>query len=278
MPRRTQKLRPLAAELFLAIAAALFLLPVALIFLTAFKPDSEILRFTTPWPVTPTLRHFREILSSPDEIPIGRWLINSLLVSSLTTALVVSVDALAAYALSRLNLPGKKTAFAAIIATMMVPGQILLVPMYLILNRLGWIDTLTALIVPPAGNAFGVFLLHQFFKAVPRDLEEAAAIDGCSLWGIFRHVILPNSWHALAALAIFTFIGSWNDFLGPLVYLDSVDHYTLPVGIAMFQSSYSNEYGLTLAASVICTLPVLAVFLLFQRQLVAGFALSGIKD
>jgi multiple sugar transport system permease protein len=266
------------AELFLVLVAVIMLLPIALIFLTAFKPNDEILRFATLWPKTPTLEHFQEILGNPDEIPIGRWLTNSLLVSSLVTALVVTVDALAAYGLARLNLPGKKYVFGLIIATMMVPGQILLVPMYLILGRLGWLDTLAALIIPAGGNAFGVFLLHQFFKGVPRELEEAAALDGCGLLGIFWNVIVPTSWPALAALAIFTFMGSWNDFLGPLVYLDSVDKYTLPVGIALFQSSYANEYGLTLAASVICTIPVLAVFLLFQRQLVAGISFSGIKD
>ncbi|HZP82179.1 MAG TPA: carbohydrate ABC transporter permease, partial [Chthonomonadaceae bacterium] len=160
----------------------------------------------------------------------------------------------------------------------MVPGQILLVPVYLILNRLGWLDTPFALIVPAGAGAFGVFLLHQFFLGIPKDLEEAAALDGCSRFGIFRHIVLPLSRPALATLGIFTFVGAWNDFLGPLVFLDSVDKYTLPVGIALFQTSYSAEYGLTLAASVLCTAPVLLVFLLFQRQIIQGIALTGLKD
>lgn len=270
--------RHIIAEIFLALAALSIIAPIALIFLTSLKPNAEILNFETPWPKNPTLEHFREILSNPEEIPMGRWLTNSVLVSALTTLLIVTVHALAAYGLARLALPGKKFVMGLIVATMMVPGQILLVPMYVILGKLGWLDTLAALIVPAGGNAFGVFLLHQFFKGVPKDLEEAAALDGCGLLGIFRHVIVPNSWPALSALAIFTFIGSWNDFLGPLVYLDSAERYTLPVGIALFQSSYGNEYGLTLAASVICTIPVLAVFLLFQRQLIAGISFSGLKD
>ena len=124
----------------------------------------------------------------------------------------------------------------------------------------------------------GVFLLHQFFLNIPRELEDAARVDGCSRLGIFLNVILPLSRLALATLGIFTFIGSWNDFLGPLVFLDSVDHYTLPVGVALFQTSYFDNYGLTLAAGTICTLPVLVVFLLFQRNIIRGIALTGLKE
>jgi len=160
----------------------------------------------------------------------------------------------------------------------MVPGQLLLVPVYLILNKLGWLDTPLALIIPAGGGAFGFFMLHQFFLGIPRDLEEAATIDGCSAWGIFWHIILPLSRGPLATLTIFTFVGSWNDFLGPLVFLDSVDKYTLPVGVALFQTSYYAEYGLTLAAAVLCTLPVILAFLIFQRNIIQSIALTGLKD
>jgi multiple sugar transport system permease protein len=199
-------------------------------------------------------------------------------VSSSVTLLVLTVTSLAAYALSRLRLPGRGPLFAVIVATMMVPGQILLVPVYLILNALGWLDTPRALIVPAGAGAFGVFLLHQFFKGIPRELEEAAWIDGCSRLRVYWHVILPAARPALATLAIFTFIGSWNDFLGPLVFLDSVSRYTLPVGIALFQTSYYSEYGLTFAVSVVATLPVIVVFLLFQKHIIKGISLTGIKD
>jgi len=218
------------------------------------------------------------VLGNPEEIPIARWFGNSVFISSSVAFLVVFVDSLAAYGLARLNLPGKKWVFAIIVATLMVPGQILLVPVYLILNRLGWLDSPLALIIPAGAGAFGVFLLHQFFLGIPRELEEAAALDGCSRLGIYWRVVLPLSRPVLATLGIFTFVGSWNDFLGPLVFLDSVDKYTLPVGIALFQTSYYTEYGLTLAASVLCTLPVLIVFLIFQRQIIQGVALTGLKD
>jgi multiple sugar transport system permease protein len=265
-------------EGLVALGALLFVFPMVLILITAFKPDSEIVRFHGLLPRTATLANFRAILGSPEEIPIARWFGNSLFISSAATLLVLTVDSLAAYAFARLDLPGKKWVFGAVVATMMVPGQILLVPVYLILNRLGWLDTPTALIIPAGAGAFGVFLLHQFFVSLPKELEEAAAIDGCSRWGIFWHILLPLSRPALATLGIFTFIGSWNDFLGPMVYLDSVDKYTLPVGIALFQTSYYAEYGLTLAASVLCTLPVIVAFLLFQRNIIQGIALSGLKD
>ena len=138
--------------------------------------------------------------------------------------------------------------------------------------------TVQVAVVPAGAGAFGVFLLHQFFLGIPRDLEDAAAIDGCNRLRIYWHLILPLSKPALATLGIFVFIGSWNDFLGPMVFLDSVDKYTLPVGIALFQTSYYTEYGLSLAASVICTLPVLIVFVLFQRHIIEGITLSGLKD
>jgi len=259
------------------VGSFLYLLPVALIFITSFKPDSEILHFDSLFPKHWTLDNFREILGSSEEIPIFRWLFNSIFISSSVTFLVLFVDSLAAYALARLELPGKKTTFALIIGTMMIPGQILLVPVYLILNKLGWIDTPFALIIPAGAGAFGVFLLRQFFLAIPKELEEAAIIDGCSKWKIYWHIILPLSKPALATLGIFTFLASWNRFIGPLVFLDSLDKYTLPVGIALFQGQYSMEYGITLAACLVCTLPVVIIFIIFQKHIIKGIALTGLK-
>ncbi len=258
--------------------ASIMLAPIALLVITSFKTDSEIIHFQSIWPQDWTLINFRTVLGTPEEIPLVRWLGNSLFISSSVTALVLLVDSLAAYGLARLHLPGGKIVFGFIIAMLMVPGQILLIPVYLILNRLGWLDTPLALIIPAGSGAFGVFLLHQFFLGIPRDLEDAAAIDGCSRLGIYARIVAPLSKPALATLGIFTFMGSWNDFLGPMVFMDSVDKYTLPVGIALFQTSYSMEYGLTLAACLLCTIPTLIIFLLFQRHIVEGIALTGLKD
>ncbi|WP_395091039.1 carbohydrate ABC transporter permease [Armatimonas sp.] len=266
------------AELLIAVAALIFVFPVAMIFITAFKPDGEVIKFDSILPKHPTLGNFQEVLGTPEEIPLVRWFLNSLGIATATTLLILCVASLSAYAFARLELPGKKWVFPIIIGALMVPGQILLVPVYLELNALGWLDTPLALIVPAGGSAFGFFMLHSFFTSIPRELEEAAEMDGCGRLGIFWNVIVPLSKSPLAALAIFVFVGSWNDFLGPLVYLDSVDHYTLPVGVALFQSSYGNEYGLTLAAGVLCTLPTVLAFLLFQRHILAGMAASGLKE
>ncbi len=265
-------------EAAMLLGGLLFLAPIAIIVLTALKPDSEIVHFGSILPRHATLANFGRVLATPEEFPIARWFANSVLVSGATSLLVVAVDALAAYGLARLNLPGKRWVFGLIVATLMVPGQILLTPVYLLLAWLGWLDTYQALIVPAGAGAFGVFMLHQFFLAIPRDIEEAAMIDGCSRLRIFLQIVLPLSRPALATLGIFTFVGSWNDFLGPLVFLDSAEKYTLPVGVAIFQSSYYTEYGLTLAAGVICTLPILLVFLAFQRHIIEGIAMSGLKD
>lgn len=265
-------------EGLLLIGALIWLVPIVLILVTAFKPDSEIVRFHGLLPQHPTWDNFSRVLGTPEEFPVARWFGNSLFVSSAVTLLVLTVASLAAYGLARLGLPGKRQVFALILGTMMVPGQILLVPVYLLLSRLGWLDTYLALIVPAGAGAFGVFLLHQFFLAIPKELEEAAALDGCSRLRTFWSIILPLARPALATLAIFTFIGSWNDFLGPLIYLDSSEKYTLPVGVAIFQTSYYTEYALTLAASVLCTVPVLLAFLAFQRFIIKGIAISGSKE
>jgi multiple sugar transport system permease protein len=268
---------PLIIEGLILVGAVVALMPVLFIFVTACKPNEEILHFQHILPERWTAANFSEVLGNREEIPIMRWLANSMFVSTTVTLLVLFFSSMAAYALARLKLPGGRWVFSIIIATLMVPGQILLVPLYLILNWLDWLDTHLALIVPAASGAFGVFLLHQFFLSIPRDYEEAAMIDGCTQWDIYWRIILPLSKPALATLGIFTFIGSWNNFMLPLIMLDSLEKYTLPVGIALFQSSYSIEYGITLAACAICTTPVLVVFFLFQRHIIKGMSLSGLK-
>ena len=209
---RRNRMRKIAVELLVACGGLLFVLPVVLMLITAFKPDAEIIHFRGILPQHPTTQNFRDILFNPEEIPVARWFANSVFISSSVTLLVLTVDSLAAYGLARLELPGKKWLFPFIVATLMVPGQILLVPVYLILNQLGWLDTPLALIVPAGAGAFGVFLLHQFFLSIPKNLEEAATLDGCTRFGIYWRVVLPLSKPALATLGIFCFIGSWNDF------------------------------------------------------------------
>lgn len=252
--------------------------PVLLMVLTAFKPEGEVLNPDSVIPKTWTLTNFQQVLGWAEEAPFGRWLLNSFFISTSVTLLVVAFSALAAYGIVRLKAPGGGWFLAAIVGSMMVPGQLFLVPLYLMLSQLRWLDTPAALIVPATAGAFGVFMLAQFMRSLPEAIEEAAVMDGCSPLGVFLHVTLPLCAPPIATLAIFTFIGSWNDFMGPLVFLDSVRNYTLPVGIALYQTSYYTEYGLTLATSTLATAPLVLVFLAFQRQIVESMASTGLKD
>jgi multiple sugar transport system permease protein len=166
--------------------------------------------------------------------------------------------------------------FGALLATMLVPGQVLLIPSYLLIRALGLFDTYAGLIIPAGAGVFGVFLLRQFFLAIPHELEEAARIDGCGPLGILRHVILPLSKPALARLGIFTFLGTWNAFEGPLLFTDTLEMRTLPIGITIFQGRYSIQYGPMMAAACLAAIPVTIAFLLFQRHIIKGISLTGL--
>lgn len=266
-------------HLVLAFAAFLFLAPLLWMVATAFKSPGDIItglgaRRWLPNPAT--LDNFKNVLLKTDEFPVWRWAGNSVFIALAVTLLVVTVDALAAFAYARLQWRGRDRLFGLIVATMLVPGQVLLIPSYLLIRELGWFDTYAALIVPAAASGFGVFLLRQFFQTIPVELEEAARLDGCGPLGILRHVVLPLSRPALAALAIFTFMGTWNAFEGPLILTDSLAMRTLPIGIAIFQGRYSVEYGPMMAAATLAAIPVTLAFLLFQRHIIRGIALTGL--
>jgi multiple sugar transport system permease protein len=256
----------------------LFLSPIALMVLTSLKPESEVLNPKAVIPTHLTTSNYQEVLALPEEAPFGRWLMNSIFISTSVTLLVLLVSSMAAYGITRLKLPGGGIFLGIVVATMMIPAQLFLVPHYLMLSKFHWLDTPFALIIPATAGGFGVFMLCQFMRAVPEAVEEAALLDGCSFLGVYSRVTLPLCAPALATLGILTFIGSWNDFLGPLVYMDSVRNYTLPVGIALYQGSYYTDYGRTLATSVLSTAGLLIVFLVFQRRIIESMAATGLKD
>jgi multiple sugar transport system permease protein len=262
----------------MALLGLLFLSPVVLMLLTSLKPEAEVLNPASAIPVHWTLGNYQHVLGYSEEAPFVRWLMNSVFISTSTTLLVLTMSSMAAYAITRLKVPGGGVFLGIVVAAMMIPGQLFLVPVYLLLSKLHWLDTPAALIVPATAGGFGVFMLCQFMRSVPESLEEAAVLDGCSPLGVYANVILPLCGPALATLGIFTFIGSWNDFLGPLVFMDSVRDYTLPVGIALYQASYYTQYGLTLATGVLASVPLIVIFLLFQRHIVESLASTGLKD
>lgn len=277
--RETVRRAQLWLHLPMLLAAFLFLAPLLWMLVTAFKTPNDIIQGLgalrwVPRPIT--TQNFTDVLGKAEEFPVWRWTANSLFVSLAVTALVLTVDSLAAFAYSRLRWRGRDALFGLLVATMLVPGQVLLIPMYLLIRGLGWFDTYWALIVPAGAGAFGVFLLRQFFLTIPIELEEAARLDGCGPWLVFRHVVLPLSHAPLATLGIFTFMGTWNAFEGPLIFTDSLSMRTLPIGITIFQGRYNVEYGPMMAAAALAAIPVTIAFLLFQKQIIKGISLTGL--
>src|SRR5690554_3446699 len=210
-------------------------------------------------------------------VPLFRWLLNSLLSTSLHVILYLIVSSLAAFAFARLKFKGKEVIFWICLSSMMIPGIINFVPNFLIVDQLGWINTLFPMIFPGLSGVFGVFLLRQFMNSIPKELDEAAKIDGASNFYVYRKIILPLTKPALATLAIFSFQGNWNDFMWPLIVTDVNEMRTLTSGLYIFQGSYNYSYGQLMAGAVISALPVLLIFILLQRYFIQGISLTGVK-
>ncbi len=271
-------IRSSAGQGALALATLITGAPLVWMVSTSLKPQSRVLTAEPHWiPVPATLANYSTLFSRPDEFPVLRWLFNSLFVAVCVTVLVLVVSSMAAFALARLSFRGRDSLFVALISTMIIPGQVLLIPAFMIVQALGWFNSYAGLIVPGAAGAFGVFLLRQFFLSIPQELEEAAYVDGAGPFTIYRAVALPIARPALATLAIFTFMGSWNDFIWPLIITNDIQMRTLPIGLTIFQGRYTLDYGLTMAAAVACSAPVIVAFLLFQRHITQGISLSGLK-
>jgi multiple sugar transport system permease protein len=227
------------------------------------------------FPTSLTLDNYNTVLTQQD-LQIGIWLRNSLITATIHTLAVLVICAPAAYAFARLRFPGNKILFALILVTIMIPNQVTLIPNYLLMRDLKWLDTYNALIWPGAASVFGVFLLRQFFMQIPAELEEAAILDGASFWGRFRHVVLPLSTNALTALAIFTFLYHYNDLFWPFIVTNSIEARTLPVGLTILNSSYAGQYRpMVLAGAVFASLPILIVYAVFQRRIIKGVMLTG---
>ena len=265
----------LTYALLLGIAIAM-LLPLLWLVGTAFKaPTEDIFRYPPRFlPQQPTFENFVKAWNSA---PFGNYVINSFLVSSLTVALNLISSSLAAYPLSRLQFKGREVIFTAIVATIAIPFQIVTIPLYILAVNLGLRNTYLGLIFPGIASAFGIFLMRQAFQGVPKELEESARIDGCSELGIWWHIMLPAVRPALITLAIFVFIGAWSDFLWPLLILDQPELYTLPLGVSKLAGTFSLDWRLVAAGSVISIAPILVGFAFLQRYIVPSDASSGVK-
>jgi len=261
----------------LVALALVFVSPLVFMLVTSFKSRVEAAGVPPTWmPAHPTMQAYESILGAGGT-PVLRWFTNSMVAAAANSALVVVTAAMAAYPLARMRFRGRGVVFGLIVATLFVPPVILIIPNYLIVGDLKWLDTLAAVVVPTAASAFGVFFLRQFFLSLPAELEEAARLDGANLFQIFTRVVLPLSKPALVTLAVLAFLTNWNDFLWPVYVLFSPESQTLPAGLSTLQSANNVRYDLLMAGAVIASLPVLVLYCFAQRFIIEGVSRSGLK-
>ena len=268
--------RALAYTLLVGVAV-LMLVPFLWSLTTSLKTGPESALFPpTIVPRQPTLAAYRTVIL---EAPFGRWLLNSALVAFAVVVARCTFDTMAGYAFARMRFPGREALFALVISTLMVSPMVLIIPRFILLQQIGLVNTLHALWIPFASEAFGVFLMRQFFESIPPELEEAARIDGAGRARMFWQIALPNAIPAVAALAVFSFQGSWNRFLDAVIFISGAnrDSFTLPLGLAYFRNFYYTDWPVVMAISVLTTLPILAVYIFFQRYFVESVAQTGIR-
>jgi len=282
-------LKPTFLHLVLAAGALTTIVPFLWMISTSLKPEPEIFRFPPVW--IPSACQWDNYAKAMTAAPFGRYFLNTVIYAVGITASNLLFCSMAAYAFARLRFPGRNLLFILVLGTMMIPAQVTMVPVFIMLKRWpllggndllgagghGLLNTYTGLILPGAVGAFGIFLLRQFFMTLPRELEDAARIDGCSEAGIYWRIILPLSKPAMATLGIFTFTAAWNEFLWPLLIMSKDSMKTLQVGLQVFQTQYTTTWDLLMAGTVVVTLPVLIIFLFGQRYFTRGIALSGMK-
>jgi multiple sugar transport system permease protein len=272
--------------------AILALAPLYFTLVFSLKPVANAYDPPLYWPTPFTLENYKTVFQSFDLFP--RWLLNSVIVSIVITGLRVLFCAMGGYAFARMEFPFKNLLFSAMLVSMMIPGQVTIIPNFLVVGPgilrnlklgdvriptgFGLVDNLGGVILPGVVTAFGIFMLTQFYKSLPKELEEAAMLDGLGRWGIFFRVVLPISQTQLLTLALLTFQGVWNEFMWPLIILKTPEHFTLPIGLQWFRGEYFTLYSIVLAGSLFNTIPILILFFLFQRYFVQGIATTGLKD
>ncbi|TKH43752.1 carbohydrate ABC transporter permease [Paenibacillus sp. FSL R10-2782] len=256
--------------------AAVTLVPFFWALSSSFKPLEEIVSGKISFiPKVFTLDNYRMIFIQ--QPLFGRWLLNSLMIGVAITALNLLFNSMAGYALARLNFPGKNLLFIIILGVLMIPAQVTMIPNFLILKGFGWLDTYQGMIIPSMISATYIFMMRQFFVSFPKELEEAAEIDGLGRFGAFFRIVLPLARPALAAQIIFVFMGSWNDFMKPLIVMSSPEMFTLPLGLNTFKGQYISYWNYIMAASMISTLPILVIYAFFNRYFIKGITFTGGK-
>jgi len=265
----------------LILGGITMILPFAWMISTSLKSYSSVFIFNVNeihWIPDPV--YWKNYIDVWKVVPFAKFYLNSLFVCVTVTLAQVATSALAAYSFSRLKFPGREKIFFSYLATMMIPGSVTMIPVFVLMRIFGWIDSYKALIIPAAFSAYGTFMLRQFFMTIPRDLEDAAKIDGCNYWSIFCKVILPLSKTALATLTVFVALGNWVSFMWPLLVTNSLEKRTLPVGLAYFQEMYQYaqpDWGLLMAGSLVTMIPIIIMFIFGQKFFVEGIKLTGMK-
>lgn len=272
-------IKQLPKYVLLLVICIVFLFPLAWALACSIKPEAEILSYPPKWiPDTLTFSNYTTVL---EKYPYLSWGMNSLITAILGTLMILFLSSLAAYALGRFEFRGRKLIYGTIVTMLLIPIQAYMIPLYLMCAKINLLNTYAAIIFPSAANVTSIFILTSFFRGLPRELEEAARIDGCSEFTIFLKIMLPLSKPALSTVTILTFISNWNSFLWPMIAIRSDKMLTLPVGIAQFMGSVNSnaqfQYGTALAACCMAIIPTMIVFLLLQRYFVEGIATSGIK-
>jgi multiple sugar transport system permease protein len=257
----------------LTLIGLIMIFPFVWMISTSLKSGTEIYNLSLI-PENPTLGNYIRVFSTSN---FGRWFMNSFILSTITVISVLFMDSLVGYTFAKLDFKGKKLMFILILSTMMVPTEMLIIPWYLMVNKLQWINSYWSLLFPGLCTAFGIFMMRQFFTSIPDDLLDAGRIDGLSEFGVFWRVAMPLVKPALSALGIFTFLGNWNAFLWPVIAVDDPQIYTLPVGLSLFSGEVYNQWDLIMTGATIATLPVLIVFFIFQKQIIEGIHLTGVK-
>jgi multiple sugar transport system permease protein len=272
---------PLVRFAALCILALIWAVPVLWMLATSLKPEAQTITVPPHWLPEHlsdlTFENYRLVLFFGRGVDLVKSFGNSLYVALIGTLLVVTADVLAGYAFARLRFPGRNVLFALTVASLVVPGEILLIPNYVTVWRFGWLNTYNALVFPVLASGFGVFLMRQFLLGIPRELEEAAQIDGAGSFRIFTTVVIPLARGAIATLAIFTFLNFWNEFTWPYLVINDASRMTLPIALIQFKGDYFSNYGELMAGAAISALPAIAVFLMAQRMIIRSITLTGIK-
>jgi multiple sugar transport system permease protein len=276
-PRRRRPLRP--GRIILHVVAVVLLLAITFPILwtvsMSLKTNADTLAI--PPHLLPSPFRWANFTDVFEQVRFGRYLFNSFIVAVTVTTFALFFHSMSAYSLARLRYPGRNLIFIGILSTLMVPFTVIVVPLFVMVQKFGWTDTYAGLIIPLIFEAFGIFLLRQFYLSLPRELEEAALVDGANLVAVYWRIVLPLSRPILAALGIFYFLANWNNFLWPLVVAQSEDHWVVQVGIQQFSGNHSNAVELIAAASSVAALPMLVIFFVLQRRLIEGVKLSGLK-